>query len=188
VLPGRPTRVRAHLQHPRRKARRVDTLLEPREHLLHGVSLPYRLHCYLKNRTSLAVGLYTVNPSYTRILPNLNYSPIFYEICHTCVSNIEQYDCYLFLGTARNALLQTNCCYNECPSRWHTLSRLHCMEIILPMALILSNLYNYIFPVIYCNNENVNTSYITRWRNRLEGTATIMLYNSPKIYFQYFTN
>jgi len=57
------------------------------------------------------------------------------------------------------------------------------------MALILSNLYHYIFPVTSYNyNVNVNTNYVSRWRNRLEGTAKIILYNSPKTYFQSFTN
>jgi hypothetical protein len=56
------------------------------------------------------------------------------------------------------------------------------MEIILPVALILSNLYNYIFPVTYYNNINVNTSYVSRRRNRLEGTATIILYNRQHLF------
>jgi hypothetical protein len=54
------------------------------------VSLQYGLHRYLKNRTSLAVGLYTVNPSNTSTLLNCSYSPIFYEIRRIYITNIEQ--------------------------------------------------------------------------------------------------
>jgi len=62
------------------------------------------------------------------------------------------------------------------------------MEILSTMALILSNLHHYIFLVTYYDNVNVNISYVSRWRNRLDEIATIKFYNSPKIYFYSFMN
>lgn len=44
----------------------------------------------MKNRTSLAVSLYNVNPSNTCILLILKYSPIFYETSHIYTANTEQ--------------------------------------------------------------------------------------------------